>query len=189
MIVILCRAEIYQGRLTSDSADLNQGPNAVIRNLDAVLDGLPKKRLVITDRFYSSVLLSSILLQRGLYHVGTIQTNRRGYCNTIPYKQAKRPKKMKRGLYRIAQSKVEPSMVAVSWMDNRPVHFIATGCGTGVVSLVRRAGADTVDVPAPQLVKDYQEGMGGADIHDQLRLQRYSIQVLPFVSYTTLVSY
>ncbi|KAG2987679.1 hypothetical protein PC128_g24455 [Phytophthora cactorum] len=56
------RAEIYQGRPISDNADLNQGPNAVIRNIDEVLDGHPKKRLVITDRFYSSMLLSSILL-------------------------------------------------------------------------------------------------------------------------------
>lgn len=176
MAPILYSAEIYQGKLDSDNKDLNQGPNAVVRNIDLVLDGLPKRRLIITDRFYSSVLLSSILLQRGLYHVGTIQTNRRGYCKAIPYKQAKRPKSMPRGLYRIAQSKVEPSMVAVSWMDNRPVHFIATGCSTARTTLPRRQGADIVQVPAPQLIKDYQNGMGGADTHDQLRLQRYSIQ-------------
>ncbi|ETO69761.1 hypothetical protein F444_13716, partial [Phytophthora nicotianae P1976] len=48
------RAEIYQGRLNSDSADLNQGPNAVLRNIEEVLDGLPKRRLIITNRFYSS---------------------------------------------------------------------------------------------------------------------------------------
>ncbi|KAE9105260.1 hypothetical protein PF010_g13090 [Phytophthora fragariae] len=36
--------------------------------------------------------------------------------------------------------------IAVSWMDNRP------------------------------LVKDYQDGMGGADLHGQLRSQRYTIQ-------------
>ncbi|EGZ06572.1 hypothetical protein PHYSODRAFT_419717, partial [Phytophthora sojae] len=135
--VILYRAEIYQGRINSDSADLNQGPNAVIRNIEEVLEGLPKRRLIITDRFYSSVLLLSILLQRGLYHVGTIQTNRRGYCKTIPYKQEKRPKSMARGSYRIARSKAEPGMLAVSWMDNLPVHFIATGCGTRPTRLSR----------------------------------------------------
>lgn len=121
----------------------------MIRNVEEVLEGLPRKRLIITDRFYSSVLLSSILLQRGLYHVGTIQTNRRGYCKDIPYKQAKRPKTMARGVYRIAQSKTEPNLIAVSWMDNRPVHFIATGCSTRPTTLSRRAGAEVVDVPAP----------------------------------------
>ncbi|ETO58707.1 hypothetical protein F444_22915 [Phytophthora nicotianae P1976] len=151
-------------------------PNAVLRNIEEVPDGLPKRRLIITDRFYSSVLLSSILLQRGLYHVGTIQTNRRGYCKSIPYKHAKRPKSMVRGSYRIARSKAKPSIIAVSWMDKWPVHFIATGCSTQPAKLSRRAGADIIEVQAPQLVKDYQDGMGGADIHDQLRLQRYSIQ-------------
>ncbi|GMF39263.1 unnamed protein product [Phytophthora fragariaefolia] len=124
------QAEIYQGRLNSDYADLNQVPNDVIRNVEEILSGLPKRRLIITDQFYSSVLLSSILLQRGLYLVDTIQTNRRG-------------------------------MIAVSWMDNRLVHFITTGCNTRPATLSRRAGADAVDVPAPQLVKDYQDGMGG----------------------------
>ncbi|ETL95657.1 hypothetical protein L917_06580, partial [Phytophthora nicotianae] len=157
-------AEIYQGKLDSDKKDRNQGPNAVIRNIDLVLDGLPKRRLIITDRFYSSVLRSSILLQRFVPR------------GVIPYKQAKRPKSMTRGLYRVAVSKVEPMMVAVSWMDNRPVHFIATGCSIKRTTLPRRQGADIVQVPAPQLIKDYQNGMGGADTHDQLRLQRYSIQ-------------
>ncbi|OWY94291.1 hypothetical protein PHMEG_00036018 [Phytophthora megakarya] len=144
LLSILYRAEIYQGRLNSDNVDLNQGPNAVLRNVEFVLEGLPRRRLIITDRFYSSVLLSSILLQRGLYHVGTIQTRRRGYCKSIPYKQAKRPKTMDRGVYRIAQSKVDPKIVAVSWMDNRPVHFIATGCSTRPTTLARRTGATGV---------------------------------------------
>ncbi|GMF15187.1 unnamed protein product [Phytophthora fragariaefolia] len=94
---------------------------------------------------------------------------------------------MARGSNRIARSKAEPGMIAVSWMDNRPVHFIATGCSTRPATLARGAGADVVDVPAPQLVKDYQDGMGGADLHDQLRLQRYSIQVS--FAFTLLILY
>ncbi|KAE8885562.1 hypothetical protein PF010_g19089 [Phytophthora fragariae] len=31
-------------------------------------------------------------------------------------------------------------------------------------------------VPAPELVRDYHRWVGGVDIHDQLRMQRYSIQ-------------
>ncbi|OWZ19008.1 hypothetical protein PHMEG_0006796 [Phytophthora megakarya] len=85
-------------------------------------------------------------------------------------------------------SLTEPSMIAVSWMDNRPVHFIATGCSIGPVMLSRRDGADVVDVPAPHLVKDYLDGMGGAAIRDQLRLQRYSIQVYFVLMNLTLYS-
>ena len=34
-----------------------------------------------------------------------------------------------------------------------------------------------MQVPCPSMVVDYQRWMGGVDIHDQLRLQRYSIQL------------
>ncbi|OWZ18583.1 Heat shock protein70 [Phytophthora megakarya] len=77
---------------------------AVLRNVEAMLNGLPTNQL--------SVLISSILLQRGLYHVDTVQTNRRGCCKTIPYKLAKRPKAM--------ASNTKSKMIAVSGRDNRP---------------------------------------------------------------------
>ncbi|ETO58592.1 hypothetical protein F444_23030 [Phytophthora nicotianae P1976] len=83
---------------------------------------------------------------------------------------------MERGSYRITQSKAEPRMIAVSWVDSRPVYFIATGCSTLPATMSRRAGAEVVNVPGPELVKVYQDGMRGADVHDQLRLQRYSIE-------------
>ncbi|ETL98942.1 hypothetical protein L917_04086 [Phytophthora nicotianae] len=53
-------------------------------------------------------------------------------------------------------------------MDNRPVHFIATGYSTQPATLSRRADADIVEAPTPQLVKDYQDGMGGADGQGQI---------------------
>ncbi|OWY98329.1 hypothetical protein PHMEG_00030930 [Phytophthora megakarya] len=31
-------------------------------------------------------------------------------------------------------------------------------------------------IPAPELVRDYHRAMGGVDVHDQLRMQRYSVQ-------------
>ncbi|KAJ8561970.1 hypothetical protein ON010_g7709 [Phytophthora cinnamomi] len=43
-------------------------------------------------------------------------------------------------------------------------------------SLGRRNGAHIEQVLAPQLVRDYHEGMGGVDTHDQKRLQCFSIQ-------------
>lgn len=78
------RAKIYQGKVDGDQPDMNQGPNAVLRNIDKVINGATKQ-LIITDRFYSSVLLSSILIQRQLYHVGTIRLDRLGYCKDIKH--------------------------------------------------------------------------------------------------------
>ncbi|KAJ8528722.1 hypothetical protein ON010_g14608 [Phytophthora cinnamomi] len=167
------RAEIYQGREQSDRRDLLQSENAVVRNIDIVLQG-QRNRLIITDRFYTSVLLSSMLLDRGLFHVGTIRTDRLGFCAGIVYK--KKESRGHRGSYRIAQSRVFSNMVAVTWMDNKPVYFLATGCSTALTTVGRRDGARVEQIPPPQLVRDYNEGMGGADMHDQKRLQRFSIQ-------------
>ncbi|GMF31839.1 unnamed protein product [Phytophthora lilii] len=85
---------------------------------------------------------------------------------------------MPRGTYRIAQSRQHSNLVAVAWMDRKPVHMIATGCATTPATVLRREKGSMVrqNVPWPQLIADYHSGMGGADQHDQLRLQRYSIQ-------------
>jgi hypothetical protein len=63
-------------------------------------------------------------------------------------------------------------------MDSKPVFFLCTGGSRKLQQISRRLkGGDKVAVPAPGCVVDYQRWMGGVDIHDQLRLQRYSIQL------------
>ncbi|ETL41479.1 hypothetical protein L916_07558 [Phytophthora nicotianae] len=41
----------------------------------------------------------------------------------------------------------------------------------------RLPGGKKMVVPCPSMMRDYQRWMGGVDIHDQLRLQRYSVQL------------
>lgn len=101
-------------------------PQTVIRNVTKALRGQPTKRVIVTDNYYSSVALSIKMLSLGLYHVGTVRTNRLGWCAPITYTQSKRPKKMPRGTYRLAQCSSVPELVAVSWMDSKPVNFLAT---------------------------------------------------------------
>ncbi|OWZ00737.1 hypothetical protein PHMEG_00028012 [Phytophthora megakarya] len=47
-------------------------------------------------------------------------------------------KRTPRGLYRIAHSTTYPNMVALAWMDPKPVNMIATGSGTHPTTVVRR---------------------------------------------------
>lgn len=55
--------------------------------------------------------------------------------------------------------------------------MLATGCSTRQTTVNRREKDGTITVtPCPQLVVDYARGMGGVDVHDQLRLQQYSLQ-------------
>lgn len=112
--------------------------NAVLRNIDSVLQG-QRNRLIITDRFYTSVQLSAMLLDRGLYHVGTICADQLGFCTRIVYK--KKEPRGPRGSYRLVRSHVFLDMVAINWMDNKPVYFLTTGCSTALTTVGRRNGA------------------------------------------------
>ncbi|OWY91524.1 hypothetical protein PHMEG_00039863 [Phytophthora megakarya] len=152
---------------------LGEASTAVIRNVSKALLGQKPKRLVVTDSFYTSVALSLKLMQMKLYHVGTARVDRLGWCQ-MQFTQKKRPKRMQRGTYRIAQSRDHPKLVALSWMDSKPVNMLATGCSTHLTSVERTEKDGTRStVPCPQMVVDYGKGMGGVDVHDQLRLHRY----------------
>ncbi len=60
-------------------------------------------------------------------------------------------------------------MIAVGWLDNKPVNFISTADTTEIVSVERRIKHEKVKVPAPVVVKNYNKYMGGVDKHDKLR--------------------
>ncbi|GMG16321.1 unnamed protein product [Phytophthora fragariaefolia] len=172
---VLTRLEIYCGKANDNEIAIAQ--QAVVKNLTQVLRGQPSQRLICTDNFYTSIPLSHKLLSMGNAHVGTIRKDRKGWCVDIEFAQKKRPKRMPRGTCRMAVWRGHPELVAVAWMDNKPVRFLATGCSTQTTHVSRRERDGSVSaVPCPQLVRDYHEAMGGVDVHDQLRLQRYSIQ-------------
>jgi hypothetical protein len=60
-------------------------------------------------------------------------------------------------------------MLAVGWIDNRPVHFISTADSTKITTVSRRVGKEKMEVNAPLAIKNYNKFMGGIDRHDRLR--------------------
>lgn len=76
------------------------------------------------------------------------------------------------------ENKSVPSLLACLWWDNKGVNFLNTGGSFSLERVARREkdGSQT-EVPCPKLVKNNHKLMGGGDIHDQLRLQRYSLQL------------
>uniref|UniRef100_H3H5X0 PiggyBac transposable element-derived protein domain-containing protein n=1 Tax=Phytophthora ramorum TaxID=164328 RepID=H3H5X0_PHYRM len=149
--------EVYCGKKehASDAhpQDMKSGPAAVVRNLLAVFGPHAKSkgmRLVVVDRFYTSVALAIQLLLMGFYLVGTIMTNRLGYPKTVVEKKKTRPRTIPRGSFKLARMALD----RVARQDRAVKH----------------------EVPYHRVVMDYHAYMGGVDVHDQLRLQRYSIQ-------------
>jgi hypothetical protein len=162
------------------SSDTKSGPAAVIRNIAATFRDSQYKgrRLVFTDRFYTSIPMAQQLRTMGFNFCGTIQKNRLGWCKEVEYPFKKRPKTFTRGTFKMARSVKDPGMIALGWVDNRPVYFLSTYVSTSVVSVERREKTGEVTtVPCPSIVKEYQTFMGGVDRHDQLRMHSYSLQL------------
>ncbi|DAZ99012.1 TPA: hypothetical protein N0F65_011267 [Lagenidium giganteum] len=110
---------------------------------------------------------------------------RKGWNKSIHFSFKKRRRDVPRGAYRIARTTNVPELVAGSWTDSRAVNFLATGCSTKRV-IVKRSAKDgsVADVPCPEVVRTYHNGMGGVDQHDAIRLHRYSVQkALRHISY------
>ncbi|KAG6611171.1 uncharacterized protein IUM83_15839 [Phytophthora cinnamomi] len=117
----------------------------------------------------------------------TIMMNKRGLCEAILSKKMKngrrasnkRPCDVDRGTYQVAEALRVPAMKVIRWYDNQGVHILATGGSAAQDRIVRRdqATAEQAEMMAPRIVKDYQTYMGGVDVHDQLRLQRYPLQM------------
>jgi len=178
------RIEVYCGaRQDTQWVDTSSGPAAVIRNLKAIWPprtvNRSEKRVIITDREYTSVSLMLRLLHMGYYSVGTVTTSRLGFPNELKYSFKTIPKRLanQRGLCRLMRCAPFPKLVAASWLDNKPVYFLTCGVSTRKSSVVRKEknGASSV-VSCPEFVASYNKYMNGVDAHDQLRLQRYSVQ-------------
>ena len=132
---------------------------------------LPRGTTVNCDNWYTSVN-AAIKLKRtyGVFIRGTVRGNRK----LIPKKIIlNRKQKNVRGFRKLAVNQ-EHGIVAVSWMDKRPVIFLSTADGTEESTVKRQQGNRKVIVPAPQCVEQYTKCMGGVDRHDQLR-HKYSL--------------
>ena len=133
--------------------------------------------LVVLDRFYTSVALCLQLLAMRIYTIGTIKTDRLGYDKNVVHKGKKNPRGVNRGEFVFSRAQDLPTMMSTCWFDSKPVHFISTGATATESTVHRRERHGPPErVPCPKVIKDYHNWMGGADVHDQLRLQRYSIQ-------------
>ena len=90
-------------------------------------------RLVVTDRFYTSVKLALELLHRRMYLTGTIQTDRSGYATgVVTKKEYKTVRKQKiavppQGTLKIAQNKRFPEITDAMWMNRTPVYLLSSG--------------------------------------------------------------
>ncbi|POM64773.1 Hypothetical protein PHPALM_19659 [Phytophthora palmivora] len=139
----------------------------------------------VVDRFYTSMPLCVELLAMNIYIIGTVMINRLGLNPPVKEKGATRPVSIPRVSFKFARSVAIPSMVMLHWWDRKPVHYMCTGAVMSGSSINRNAKqVGPISVGCPGAVTDYQRWMGSVDVHDQLRLQKYSFQTsTKFIKY------
>ncbi|EGZ07524.1 hypothetical protein PHYSODRAFT_528066 [Phytophthora sojae] len=153
----MLRFEVYCGKKqNSQFVDTRSGPAAVVRNLKALWEqrrlDRSKKRIIITDREYSSVTLRFRLMDMGYYNIGTVSTTRLGFPEDL---------RMPRGSYILARNNTNRQMYSARWVDSKICYFVATGASVRL-AIMRRKQKDgsQANIPCLEFVVLYNKYMG-----------------------------
>lgn len=172
----LLSARIYSGKDEErDEYGIGVGGSVVCVMLAAV-GYLETQRTVFTDNFFSSVSLAVLLLSMGVYLVGTMRTNRRGFpADALSFSDSAATK----GDLKVAEAYFDHlgklfRILTLSWFDKKQVSFISTKHASHDVCSVQRKESHSstkVDVPSHLAIKSYTAFMGGVDRADRKRGQ------------------
>ena len=163
----IMNAEVYTGREEQLVSGLGTTGNIVMR-LISNADLAHKSHILVMDRYYNSIILSSYLhseLDTGV--VGTIQTNRKLFPKDIICK-----KLPQRG---DSKFRCSDNLSVCAWMDRKPIYFVSSVHDPRDIQTARRMQKNgvAVHIDCPKAVEDYNSFMGGCDLNDQMtRLQR-----------------
>ncbi|XP_059158381.1 piggyBac transposable element-derived protein 4-like [Physella acuta] len=116
------------------------------------------------DNYFTSVKLAEDLLQRDTYSCATIRPSRKGWPKE--FKNLKLKKSATETGVRFRQI---GNLVACFFHDKRPVQVLSTNAQPTMSTTQRTTAGGRVDVQIPTPVFTYNKGMGGVDLHDQLR--------------------
>jgi len=143
---------IYMGK---DRGDVPASMKAVIDLLER--GGLMDKGYEVhTDNWYSSPSLFHHLQKRKTSAVSTVRSNRKQMPTDL---QAK-------GRGSVDFRSTDSGMLALQWLDKRPVTMLSTVHTSEMVALPpNRQGIQRIK---PKVVTDYNNGMKGVDFSDQL---------------------
>jgi hypothetical protein len=130
---------------TKDNSDLEQedSHDESLNKLDNLTLQLCKPFFnsgctVNMDNYYMSTTCAIKLRENGVFCRGIIRSNRKFVPKSIFFTPTE-ARTLPRGTHRIAVNN-EHQIVAVGWLDNKPVHFISTSDTSEIVEVKRRPG-------------------------------------------------
>lgn len=152
--------EIYQGQNTPlPDIQYGLGPAVVLR----LCSSLPEGSFLHFDRYFTTPSLVNRLSELRIYGTGTVMLNR---INNVDFSSDSR---LERG-----ESEQfccnEQNMVAVKWRDTKSVILLSNASGIEHEKPVKRwckKEKRYLEVRCPEIVRSYNDNMGGVDICDQ----------------------
>ena len=116
---------------------------------------------VMTHNLYTSPTLAQKLLQKGISSLGTVKGDTRGFQKELVFPQKPKP------VQGSSSWRTCGTLLAVSWYDNKPVHFLSTiqkplhATDTPQANKEVKKGSKqgVVQVPCPTVLKDYNQYM------------------------------
>ena len=181
---LLCRASIdgiihdiilYQGETTFSShpTPLTEEESGFLVSSKAVITLVktlkkPKETAIYADNWFTSIGLVQYLRDNyGCRYVGTARANRIG---NPPLQDAKdmEKKSIARGKHDFCSA---DGILAMRWKDNKIVTVLSSDAGVEPMKTVLRydrTAKEKVEVPCPNVIREYNGKMGGIDKSDML---------------------
>ncbi|CAG4974391.1 unnamed protein product [Colias eurytheme] len=177
--------EIYQGDTTFPEIrqmGFGLGEAAILRLTEALVPG----HHIFFDRYFTTIKLCDELLNKGFHATGTIMRNR--LPKNCMMEEDKIFMKKQRGYCEI-KTRADGKMAVTRWMDNKPVVMLSTRLSnTHADECERWSKKNKVyeRVRRPEVIKEYNENMGGVDLVDRMlavcpsrnRTKKWTIRVI-----------
>lgn len=158
---------VYQGSTTELSMEnlknFGFGATVVLHFKERYRPG----QFLFFDNYFTTYNLLELLAIDGIKAAGTVRINRFG---KPPLTNSKEIKKLGRGSSEEIVS-VDEQIVLTRWYDNKDVFFGSNFVGLGQKDLVERWDGNQkkyIKIERPEVVKLYNQSMGGVDKFDQL---------------------
>lgn len=152
----------------------------------ALSDSLPDKTIIYMDRYFTSLNLIDALLQhRSILACGTIMASR--IPAAVRFKKDNELRRQRGSHDQVVRNDRTVSMT--KWFDNKPIYFATSAHGVHPIENCRRwskKDARHIEIPRPNVVKRYNESMGGVDLLDRVigkygmrnRTEKWTVRVL-----------
>ena len=166
--------DVYQGK-NKANVDIHPSVRSLPTTQKAVANSILKsginndkdgcRYLYMDNRYAAPQLFALMLTNYNIRAVGTCKANRKGFESD----RLQLDKKANRGTYvRLHDKRL--GMIITRWKDSKNLQTVSTVMKPGSQKVIRRQGANLIEVTCPNDIVLYQQHMGGVDRGDQHRM-------------------